>query len=312
MNQETMKLLFMATGIEVAIVILLAGIFIFLRMKKGKKADQKAAEELVKNVKKNEKGRRESLLQVFGECYDMEQEELEAAVDEFLNREKAFYKTLISVYVNRDASEFSKLSGSLEEMVKPYADLALSADLSVDSEELEALQRQNQSLEKELEESKKVMDELLAEYTATFDKKGEGKVLEVLQKDKENTPEEANKNSDTGNTSDESSNSITEPVTEQDDDMEGTLELTVESVLEAEAGTEESVSEVDTDQITEETDQVSETTDESNEKKVEVEAELAIEQDSEEEEVVDLETTSENVVALDEFDEEIEPDLEAV
>ncbi len=181
MNQVTMESLLIMVGIEVAVLFALTGAFLLWRIKKGKKTDRKAAQTLVENVKSNEKNRREGLLKVFKECYEMEEDELNAAVDEFLNRERAFYKTLISVYVDRDASEFSKMTGALEEMVKPYSDLALSAEASVDSNQLDALQEQNKNLEKELGESKQVMDELLSEYTATFDKKSEEEKLEAIQ-----------------------------------------------------------------------------------------------------------------------------------
>ncbi len=283
MNKETMNTLLMTVGIELAVVFALIGCFLIWKMKRGKKADQNAAEVLVKNIKKNEGDRRESLLQVFGESYDMEGEDLNAAVDEFLKRERTFFKTLISVYVERDATEFSKLATALEEMVKPYSDLALSTELSVDNDALETLQQENQTLGKELDESKKVMDELLSEYTATFDKEGEGKEPESVQEDAESVEE----NDQIAETDDEES------------EMEGTLELTVETFT-AKEGDEE------TSEVVEKL-----TLDEEQSTNTEIEAELIADDDQ-----LDGENSSEEVaepatneVALDEFDEELETEV---
>ena len=268
----------MVVGIEVAVIFAFIGCFLIWKMKKGKKADLNAAEVLVKNIKKNEGGRRESLLQVFGESYDMEGEELDAAVDEFLNRERTFFKTLISVYVDRDASEFSKLATALEEMVKPYSDLALSTELSVDSEALEVLQQENQTLGKELDESKKVMEELLSEYTATFDKEGEGKEPETVQKT-DNPVSESNEN---------------EPVEESEVEME----LTAETFTAEEENEESSV-------LAEKL-----TLDDEQSTNTEIEAELiADDQSDDENSSEEIAESATNEVALDELDEELETDV---
>ena len=287
MNKETMNTLLMTVGIELAVVFALLGCFLIWKMKRGKKADRNAAEVLVKNIKKNEGDRRESLLQVFGESYDMEEEELNAAVDEFLKRERTFFKTLISVYVERDATEFSKLATALEEMVKPYSDLALSTELSVDNDALEALQQENQTLGKELNESKKVMDELLSEYSATFDKEGEGKEPEAVQEDAESASDPVEESDQIAETDDDES------------EMEGTLELTVDNFT-AKEGDEE------TSEVVEKL-----TLDEEQSTNTEIEAELIADDDQ-----LDGENGSEeseepatNEVALDEFDEELETDV---
>ena len=282
-----MNTLLMTVGIELAVVFALLGCFLIWKMKRGKKADRNAAEVLVKNIKKNEGDRRESLLQVFGESYDMEEEELNAAVDEFLKRERTFFKTLISVYVERDATEFSKLATALEEMVKPYSDLALSTELSVDNDALEALQQENQTLGKELNESKKVMDELLSEYSATFDKEGEGKEPEAVQEDAESASDPVEESDQIAETDDDES------------EMEGTLELTVDNFT-AKEGDEE------TSEVVEKL-----TLDEEQSTNTEIEAELIADDDQ-----LDGENGSEeseepatNEVALDEFDEELETDV---
>lgn len=289
MNQVTMESLLMTVGLELAAFFAIIGAFLLWRMKKGKNADRKAAQTLVENVKGNEKNRREGLLKVFGECYEMEEDELNAAVDEFLNRERAFYKTLISVYVDRDASEFSKMTGALEEMVKPYSDLALSAEVSVDTDELETLQEQNKNLEKELGESKQVMDELLSEYTATFDKKAKGKKPEAAQE---------------------------EPIAEApatDNDMEETLEIHVDNIPDSidpalsitEEVEDENVAEVpvvETNEDTEETATVDEASElESIVSDDEVVSDLMID----EAESVSAETP-EKGISLDEIDSELE------
>ena len=316
MNKETMNTLLITVGIELAVVIALVGVFLILKIKKGKKADRNAAQELVKTVKKNEKGRRESLLQVFGESYDLEEEELNAAVDEFLNREKAFFKTLISVYVERDAMEFSKLAGALEKMVKPYSDLALSAELSVDNEQLEALQQENQTLGKELDESKKVMDELLSEYTATFDKEGEGKAPEAAQN---NQAEEKSESEIPVETIQENVTEVETTAIESDEldleseagEMEGTLELTVDAFVEEEF---DEVSNDAEELALDEDKAVDILTEEKQVLSDEIEAELLTDDDNENPDVMidelnEIIETEKNEVSLDEFDEELETEV---
>ncbi len=293
MNKETMNTLLMTAGIELAVVFALFGCFLIWKMKKGKKADRNAAEVLVKNIKKNEDGRRESLLQVFGESYDMEGDDLNAAVDEFLKRERTFFKTLISVYVERDATEFSKLTTALEEMVKPYSDLALSTELSVDNDQLETLQKENETLGKELDESKKVMDELLSEYTATFDKKNEGKAPEAVQETTETTSDPAEEGEQISSSEGEQISSSEG----EEGEMEGTLELTVDAFSAAE---EESKDMPDlTEEVALEDEQSA-----SND----IEAELVTDDDQSEDEKSSEENAepANNEVELDEFDEELE------
>ncbi|MFK8066818.1 MAG: hypothetical protein AB8D52_01075 [Gammaproteobacteria bacterium] len=298
MNGETLQTLLIITAAEIGFVLLSLCIFLIWRKVKAKKEDLKAVKDLVENVKEIEPNRRESLLKVFGECYDMEENELNTAVDEFLNRERAFYKTMISVYVDRDAKEFSKLSGALVEMVKPYSDLALSAELSTDSEELEALQEQNKELSKELDESKKVMDELLTEYSATFDKEGEGTTAESIQKSK--TDES---NEDTDQTKEEQKSEDIE--FEESSQDEQSNDLVSEPDTSKELESEEDISIEASDEIEIESDLIVEE-DISNEIEVELNeddqtdlpAEISIEEE--------LEEDQSDEVSLDDIDLELE------
>lgn len=181
MNSETMNLLMLTFAGEAILVLLTICVVLIWRNIRRKKADLNAANKLASEVITNDINRRDSLKQVFSECYNMKDDELEAVIDEFMNRERAFYKTLISVYVNRNPDEFSILGKALEEMVTPYTDLALSAEPAGNSEAMEALQQKNEALAKELDDSKTVMDDLLAEYTSTFDKELKGVSPEILK-----------------------------------------------------------------------------------------------------------------------------------
>ena len=278
------EILLIVVGVEVIVVFALLTGFLIRRNMKGKKADVLAAGELVKNVQQNESGRRESLLQVFRECYSMEEEELNLAVDEFLNRERAFYKTMISVYVNHDAEEFSKMSVALQDMVKPYSDLALSADPIEDNEKLEALQQQNEELGKELNDSKKVMDELLSEYSATFDKEGEGNGPDAV---KEKTDSSKNLAIDEDNLDNEIVADNVEEI-----DSEQSEEDDQEEVLES------------LDLVVEDSHDIEVAAEEENEI-----AELEIDFDEVTEELAETEL---NEVSLDEFDEELESETVVV
>lgn len=189
MNSETMDMLMLAFAGEAILVLLIICVILIWRNIRRKKAELNAANRLASEVITNDTNRRDTLKQVFSECYNMKDDELEAVIDEFLSRERAFYKTLISVYVNRNPDEFSMLGKALEEMVTPYTDLALSAEPAGNTEAIEALQQKNEALAKELDDSKSVMDDLLAEYTSTFDKESTGITPETLAKKVKNSGE---------------------------------------------------------------------------------------------------------------------------
>jgi hypothetical protein len=182
MSEETINILLFFVGAELFFLLFILCLVMFLKGVSRKKKDRKAAETLVQNIKENEDSRREKLQQVFSECYDLKDEELNKVVDEFISREHAFYKYMISAYQNRDAAEFAQLNIQLEEVVKPYPDLALSND-SVGQSEIESLREANEELSVENTSTKELVDQLKEENSRAFDdgkQAGKSEALEGL------------------------------------------------------------------------------------------------------------------------------------
>lgn len=186
MNQQTIEMLTLIFAGEAALMMTIMCIIMITRTLKARGKDQDAGNALAKEVLKSEDERHAALKEAFSECYTMEDDELMKVVDEFIARERAFYKTLIAVYVNRDGEQFKNLTSSLNEVVDSYTDLAKTAEPVANSEALEALEQKNEALSKELDESKDVMDGLMDEYKATFDKTGEQSASDTEEPDDEN------------------------------------------------------------------------------------------------------------------------------
>lgn len=242
MNQQTMDTLTLIFAGEAALMLTLICIMVFWKSFRAKRADQSAGDDLAKSVIKTEGERHAALKEAFSECYEMDDSELIKVVDEFIARERAFYKTLISVYVNRDAEQFKNLGDSLQEMVQPYTDLAKSAEPLANSEALEALEQKNEALSKELDESKDVMEGLMDEYKASFEKES---------KPEKDASESVDMAEDFVTEDDESSDTETEAVED--------LDLALDDVELPDEASEEAVNEDAVEDLVEETpDEVTE------------------------------------------------------
>ncbi len=163
---------------EVIVLLLVVGsVFLFFRLR-NKKKDAHAATQLVDDLKKNEPDRRENLTQVFKDVYGIEGDELGTVVNEFIDREKAFYKVLLSTYLKRDASKLQTFGSELEKMVLPYMelvpkDMVDSSEVDALNADLEQLKKENSELGGELSSSKGIIDEMMSEYSRAFDKGAE-------------------------------------------------------------------------------------------------------------------------------------------
>lgn len=153
----------------VVIMAALSGALLYLGMRKNR-SDRAGATRLVGRIKKDEEARREKLAGIFKSGYGLDGESLKARVDEFIIREKAFYKTLIALYLDRDSSQLAKLTEDLEEVIGPCLELAGQKPPGDPDADVKELREQNDLLERELQSTRRVMETLMAEYNAAFHK----------------------------------------------------------------------------------------------------------------------------------------------
>lgn len=127
-----------------------------------------AAQEMMDDVEQAEPARREALATIFASTYNLEEGEVAERVDEFIAREQAFYQVMTSVYLERDSARLKEIPEELTKVISPW--IRMTPSNMVDAAEVDALTESNSALGAELEETRRSMDELMAEYMKAFHK----------------------------------------------------------------------------------------------------------------------------------------------
>lgn len=166
---------FLILALEGVVVLgILSGTLLYIGIRKNR-SDRAGASRLVGRIKKDEETRRSKLTAIFKGYHGLEGEELGRLVEEFVSREKAFYKTVIALYLDRDSSKLAKFSESLEEVIGPCLELAARKPAAAEGADVQELREQNDVLERELQSTRRVMETLMSEYNAAFNKDGTAK-----------------------------------------------------------------------------------------------------------------------------------------
>lgn len=124
------------------------------------------ATELVSKVSNTEDARKVALQTVFKEKYQFEGDELTAVVDEFMQREKAFYNAVVGAFLGRGSKKISDLNDELTKVVAPW--ISITPKNMVDRETAESLAQEKSQVETELGETKQVLEKMIAEYNRAF------------------------------------------------------------------------------------------------------------------------------------------------
>ena len=178
-------------GIDAALLIIIGAIlFIYIR---NKSRDTAGVSELVRTIKENEPAQLEVLRGALKEQYGQSDEEAAENAKKLTKVKKAFYKHLINVHLERDGEAFASLDGRLDELLtayrtmmpvvaeepaqpEPQAPAAESQGASQISAaeaddfraDLEEIKRQNNELRKELDATKRALDETVNEYVSAY------------------------------------------------------------------------------------------------------------------------------------------------
>ncbi len=130
--------------------------------------EQADAQSMIEQVSEAEPSRRDALATIFSSTYQLEGEELEQRVEEFISREQAFYQVMTSVYLERDSARLKEIPEELTKVISPW--LRMTPRAGADADSLAELESEKAALSEELDETRRNMDELMAEYRAAFDK----------------------------------------------------------------------------------------------------------------------------------------------
>jgi len=163
------------TSLETALLILtvefafLAAAIAFFSYRGARTAEAETvadATSLVSKVSSTEDSRRTALETVFKEKYQYEGDELGEAVEEFMQREKAFYNAVVGAFLGRGKNKISDLSDELTKVVAPW--ISITPKKMLDAGSAESLVAEKSQLETELGETKQVLEEMISEYNRAF------------------------------------------------------------------------------------------------------------------------------------------------
>lgn len=158
--------------LSVEFALLAWGILFILmrRQRRSQQTDHAHADAALDEMKTGEPSRREALSTLFESTYGIAGDELTAKVDEYVNREQAFYTAMMRLYLERDGEKLKDLPNELTKVLSPWVTLTQSG--MVPASELDDLETAKITLATELQNTKRTLDDLMAEYTAAFHKMG--------------------------------------------------------------------------------------------------------------------------------------------
>lgn len=150
---------------------LLAWIILFWMLRRQRhqeRNDEAHAGAVMEHLEASEVSHRDALTNLFENTYRMEGEELAAKVDEYLERERAFYSVMMNLYLNRDGAKLKEIPAELAKVIKPWAEITPTGMIS--ASEVSSLENEKAQLSSELENTKETLEQLMEEYMAAFKK----------------------------------------------------------------------------------------------------------------------------------------------
>lgn len=165
----------MSSSLSIAALILVGefavlawGILFWLlkRQRSQELDDTTKAKAVIRQLDADEISHRDALTQLFEHTYHIEGDELTAKVDEYIERERAFYNVMLNLYLKRDSSKLKQLPVELAKVIKPWSEMTPYGMMSAD--EVSGLEHEKDQLALELASTKETLERLMDEYTAAF------------------------------------------------------------------------------------------------------------------------------------------------
>jgi hypothetical protein len=124
------------------------------------------ATELVSKVSATADDRRSALETVFREKYQIDDASLKTKVDEFMEREKAFYNAVVGAFLGRGDHKISDLNDELTKVVAPW--ISITPNNLVATAVVDSMAAEKSQVEAELHDTKKVLEKMIDEYNRAF------------------------------------------------------------------------------------------------------------------------------------------------
>lgn len=164
----TLELASLIMSAEFALVSAVILFVVRRRQRSLQQSQRSQTEELQRSVQGEMPSRRESLTKLFQANAHLKGRKLTTTVDLFLAREQAFYDAMLNIYLNKDGKSLADVPDELRKVLIPWAELQESAN--EDSATMGDLRAQNAELSEQLQHNKEIIERLLEEYDATFNK----------------------------------------------------------------------------------------------------------------------------------------------
>lgn len=166
MTFTTLELTLAILAAEFALAAVVFATLLWRRGRQQQAAAVASVDALVSSVTQAEAPRRDALLALLRETYRFDGEESARVVSDFIEREQAFYNMLIGVHLGRGGKTLADVPAELTRLVAPW--LSLTPRGTADEAAVADLESRNSALSAELDETKRVLDDLMDEYSAAF------------------------------------------------------------------------------------------------------------------------------------------------
>jgi hypothetical protein len=166
MITTSLELSFLVLAVEFALVATVIAFCAYRNTRSSEAKTTSEATQLVSKVAESEESRRLALETVFRDKYNYEGNDLQAAVAEFMQREKAFYNAVVGAVLGRGDCKISDINNELTKVVAPW--ISITPKNMVDAHSAELLKADKGRLEVELGETKETLEKMILEYNRAF------------------------------------------------------------------------------------------------------------------------------------------------
>ncbi len=156
-----------AEGFVLLLIVLLAWILFALVSRRRKRRE---IVSLAANIKQRSAQRAEQTLSFLQAVYQLEEEDMSAALADIDKHEAEFFRQLVDSLNRGSRSQIAALDTSMEELIKSYKCMRPRAetDSKETVQEINALREENETLRSELVVAKNELSDLIAEFGEIF------------------------------------------------------------------------------------------------------------------------------------------------
>ncbi|MFT4561332.1 MAG: hypothetical protein ACI9BW_001072 [Gammaproteobacteria bacterium] len=166
MINTTVEMSLLILTIELSLLAVGITYYTFRGARRVEAESNSQATELVSKVSATADVRRTALEIVFREKYQIEDAALQTTVDEFIEREKAFYNAVVGAFLGRGDHKISDLNDELTKVVAPW--ISITPNNLVDTAVVDSIAAEKTQVEAELDDTKKVLGKMMDEYSRAF------------------------------------------------------------------------------------------------------------------------------------------------